>query len=237
MAPRTGPERASTLPVLGRTARANQHLLHNLLACTAGIIRVVLLAFARLIGPDKYVGLGTEPVLLGAGFQDPAVAGGPGRARHADTTDNGKWKRADGWTFGVAQVPKKLFGRLGPILGMPLPINETGTATAANRRGRGRLSSCGQAGTGWSARSAHEGSVRHANGPIWMVRDRRKRSSRGAEGRSLRVAHVRKGQGDGEDSTGPCHLCKGGGCSTPRRTYVPIGPSVNSASCRSVSGA
>jgi hypothetical protein len=69
---------ASRPAILGGTGRTDHCFRDDLLAFTAGIIRVVLLAFARLVGANERVGHGTVRVLLAAPFQDKVLAGSMG---------------------------------------------------------------------------------------------------------------------------------------------------------------
>lgn len=67
------------LAVFGGTRLTDDHFLDNLLALSTRIIRVVLFAFARLVGANERVGPGTIRILLAAPFQDKVLAGSPGR--------------------------------------------------------------------------------------------------------------------------------------------------------------
>ena len=71
--------RASVLAVLGGTGWADDHFLDDLLALPTRIIRVVLFAFATLVGTNERVGPGTIRVPLAAPLQDNVLAGSPGR--------------------------------------------------------------------------------------------------------------------------------------------------------------
>lgn len=70
---------SSGLAVSGSAVRADDHFLGNLLALPAGIIRVVLFAFARFVRADEAVGPGTMRVLLAAPSHDEVLAGSTGR--------------------------------------------------------------------------------------------------------------------------------------------------------------
>jgi hypothetical protein len=87
--------------VLGGTGWADDHFLEDLLAFSTRIIRVVLFAFARLIGTNERVSPGTIRVLLAAPFQDKVLAGSPGRhdALTQLTTEHGNEPRdrPSGW--------------------------------------------------------------------------------------------------------------------------------------------
>jgi hypothetical protein len=67
------------LAVLGGTGGADEHFLDDFLTLPTRIIRVVLLAFACLVGANERVGPGTIRILLAAPFQDKVLAGSPGR--------------------------------------------------------------------------------------------------------------------------------------------------------------
>jgi hypothetical protein len=64
---------ASPLAVSGRTIRADDHFPDNLVTFSTGIIRVVLLAFARLLGAKELVGPGAVRVHLAAPLQDQVL--------------------------------------------------------------------------------------------------------------------------------------------------------------------
>jgi len=65
----------SLLTVSGGAVGTDDHFLDDLLARPTGIIRVVLLAFARFIGADKRVGPATIRVLLATPLNDKVLAG------------------------------------------------------------------------------------------------------------------------------------------------------------------
>jgi len=67
------------LAVLGGTGGADDHFLDDLLAFPARIIRVVLFAFAGLVGANERVSPGTIRVRLAAPFQDKVLGRSPGR--------------------------------------------------------------------------------------------------------------------------------------------------------------
>src|SRR5581483_8766368 len=70
---------ASVLAVAGGTGGADHHFLDDLLACPTGIVGLIHLAFAGLVGADERVGLGTIRVVLAALHDDEMLAGSPGR--------------------------------------------------------------------------------------------------------------------------------------------------------------
>lgn len=70
---------ASVLAVLSGTSRADDHFLNDFLAFPTRIIRVVLLAFARVADANERVRSGTIRVRLASPFLDKMLAGSPGR--------------------------------------------------------------------------------------------------------------------------------------------------------------
>jgi hypothetical protein len=67
------------MAVAGGAVRADKHFLGDLLALPTRIIRVVLLAFARLVAANERVGLATMRVLLGTVSHDKVLGGSTGR--------------------------------------------------------------------------------------------------------------------------------------------------------------
>ncbi len=70
---------ASLLAVLHGTGWADDHFLDDFLAFAARIIRMVLFAFARVVGANERVGSGAIRILLAAPFQDKVLARSMGR--------------------------------------------------------------------------------------------------------------------------------------------------------------